>query len=103
MSYVVFNTVLGVGQLPRVTSRLVVESRDKGLQGLKFHNSPILLRDHPNAPRAKPRFSVMNDIGGALIVIVATHPGNTLSLAPGEVLFKLASMDNFPWFKRRKT
>lgn len=35
-----------------------VKTNDKGIQGMQFHNQPILPREPPNAPRAKPRFSV---------------------------------------------
>lgn len=50
---------LGPGQLGYVP-RSAVRTVDKGLQGITFHRDlPILPRDPPDAPRAKPRFSVV--------------------------------------------
>lgn len=49
---------LGPGQLGYV-QRGVVQTRDKGMDGITFHRGlPILPRDSPNAPRKQPRFSV---------------------------------------------
>ncbi|XP_037788634.1 uncharacterized protein LOC119584203 isoform X3 [Penaeus monodon] len=49
---------LGPGQLGYV-QRGVVQTRDKGLDGITFHRGlPILPRDSPNSPRKQPRFSV---------------------------------------------
>ncbi|XP_042878890.1 uncharacterized protein LOC122257585 isoform X15 [Penaeus japonicus] len=49
---------LGPGQLGYV-QRGVVQTRDKGLDGITFHRGlPILPRDSPNTPRKQPRFSV---------------------------------------------
>lgn len=50
---------LGPGQLGYVP-RGAVRTVDKGLQGITFHRDlPILPRDPADAPRAKPRFSVV--------------------------------------------
>ncbi|XP_050738708.1 transcription initiation factor TFIID subunit 3-like isoform X2 [Eriocheir sinensis] len=77
---------LGPGQLGYVP-RSAVRTVDKGLQGITFHRDlPILPRDPPDAPRAKPRFSVVaapqNPLGG--LGVVPKPPEPPVNAAPEE-------------------